>query len=71
MPGDGGGSRQGELTVVCGTPQNVFGTRENCSFTSAAHASIWHAMKARFAALSAVLGDWINHTERGCFDSQL
>lgn len=51
--------------MVCGTPQNVFGTRENCSFTSAAHASIWHAMKARFAALSAGLwGLGKSHRER-------
>lgn len=41
--------------MVCGTPQNMFGTGENCSFTSAAHASIWHAMKAHFAPLSAAL----------------
>lgn len=53
--GMGGGSRPGELTMARGTPPNMFGTRESYSFTSAAHAPIWYAMKARVAPRSAVL----------------
>lgn len=48
-----GGGRPGGLTVVCGTPRNMFGTRENCSLAWAAHAPIWHAMKALAARLSS------------------
>lgn len=74
MPGDRVEEMQGKLTVVCGTPQNMFETRGFEKLFFYLHCPRFHLAHDESSlcpTFYCVVRIWMNHREKCCFDSQL